>query len=516
MAADHIQPEGRHVDVGAPRAMPKPLSRCQLLCYGLGGVGWASASNMVGILLVFFYIPPSNVGGDACFTTNTTSSGLNSNSSSGPESLFPIYVPQASFATVLNTIVLLAAAGRLWDAVTDPCVASYSDRRRWQWGRRIPMLALGGVPAALFSALLFFPIVPANSIWNVAWLAVVQVCFYTALTVYCTPFFALVPEFGHTEAQRLDLSVACSASFAIGGVLATLTSSIGAASGFETAEAGLQFGVVAVSVCNAILMYAPVVAIRERDHAAAPADSAALLTGLRACAANPAFRCYVAADLAFFYASAIIQTALPFYLNVLFCAPDLLTPVVAALVLMSLLWYYPVARLARRFGKKRLILAAMAALASIFIAVAFAGQPVGYIPATAQLFGGVALISVPMSALGMLPNACLADIVVHDQLRSGQSNEGLFFAGRTFLQKIGTTLGIMTFASLTNAGNSPGVPFVTDLGVRLSGPACGGFFLVAMIVFSGYDEGRLRSETEAMLADKERTGGGAQRVLASG
>ena len=75
------------------------------------------------------------------------------------------------------------------------------------------------------------------------------------------------------------------------------------------------------------------------------------------------------------------------------------------------------------------------------------------------------------SDFGIPPNACLADIVVHDALRSGKSNEGMFFAARTFLQKIGTTLGIMTFASLTNFGNSPAVPFESDLGVRLSGPA---------------------------------------------
>ena len=62
------------------------------------------------------------------------------------------------------------------------------------------------------------------------------------------------------------------------------------------------------------------------------------------------------ADLAFFYASAMIQTALPFYLTVLLCQPDVLTYVVAALVFSSFLWYYPVALLARRFGKKRLIL----------------------------------------------------------------------------------------------------------------------------------------------------------------
>ena len=46
--------------------------------------------------------------------------------------------------------------------------------------------------------------------------------------------------------------MACSMSFALGSVLAATVSSIGA--GFESNVAGLQFGVIVVSVVNALLM----------------------------------------------------------------------------------------------------------------------------------------------------------------------------------------------------------------------------------------------------------------------
>lgn len=55
---------------------------------------------------------------------------------------------------------------------------------------------------------------------------------------------------------------------------------------------------------------------------------------------------------------------------------------------------------------------------------------------------------------------------------------------------MGITLGIMTFASLTNAGNSPG----DDLGVRLSGPACVVVLLIACLAFSFYDERTIMRE----------------------
>ena len=157
---------------------PPPLSRLELFAYGIGGLGWASSYMMVGILLVYFYIPPTTVGsGTGCVGLKddeplNISSSISINATL--ETIFPIYVPQVTFAHVLNTIVILSAVGRLWDAVTDPCVANFSDRLRWKRGRRIPMMAMGGLPTALFAALLFFPIVPYESGWNVMWLAIVQ------------------------------------------------------------------------------------------------------------------------------------------------------------------------------------------------------------------------------------------------------------------------------------------------------------------------------------------------------
>ena len=92
----------------------------------------------------------------------------------------------------------------------------------------------------------------------------------------------------------------------------------------------------------------------------------------------------------------------------------------------------------------------MLVLAIVFIAVSFLGQPLLPVPPMVQLFGGLAVISSAFIRLGHAAKRMPRRRVVHDALRTGQSNEGMFFAARTFLQKIGMTLGIMTFASLTN------------------------------------------------------------------
>ena len=153
----------------------------------------------------------------------------------------------------------------------------------------------------------------------------------------------------------------------------------------------------------------------------------------------------------------------------------------------------------------------MLVMALLFSLLFFAGERLAWLlPSWAQVMLVPLLGAGPICVLGMLPNAILADITVHDSLVSGMSNEGMYFAARTFLQKIGVTMGIFLFASLTNFGNSPG----DDLGVRLSGPACVIVLACAALAFSFYKEEELTQEIASAQA-KLLASGAKARVRAS-
>ena len=79
--------------------------------YALGQFGWSTLVNLVGLQLVYFYIPPADSG-------------------------IPIFISQATFLVVLNAIVLIAASGRIFDAITDPLIASLSDRSTNKRGKK--------------------------------------------------------------------------------------------------------------------------------------------------------------------------------------------------------------------------------------------------------------------------------------------------------------------------------------------------------------------------------------------
>jgi GPH family glycoside/pentoside/hexuronide:cation symporter len=91
-----------------------------------------------------------------------------------------------------------------------------------------------------------------------------------------------------------------------------------------------------------------------------------------------------------------------------------------------------------------------------------------------------------LAALGILPNAILADIAHEDAHKTGENREGMFFAVKYLFVKMGQTLGIALFAFLTVYGKDPG----HDFGLRLSGVCGFALCITAFIFFSRFKEKR--------------------------
>jgi GPH family glycoside/pentoside/hexuronide:cation symporter len=102
----------------------------------------------------------------------------------------------------------------------------------------------------------------------------------------------------------------------------------------------------------------------------------------------------------------------------------------------------------------------------------------------AQIYTLVICAAFPLAALGILPNAILAEIADADAAKTGENREGMFFAVKYLFVKFGQTLGIALFAFLTVYGKDPG----HDYGLRLNG-ICGFVLcLLALIFFSRFRE----------------------------
>lgn len=455
------------------------LSFGRQMAYAIGQLGWSTLVNIIGLMLVYFYVPPDDAG-------------------------IPFLITQVVFLGILNAVSLIAASGRLVDAITDPLIASFSDRSTHKRGRRIPFMLAGAFPAALFCFLMFVP--PAGEIsgWNILWLVIVQALFYTFLTAYVTPYFALLPEMGHTSNQRLNLSTWISITYALGIIVAAQTPLLAdvfqSALGLSSRMTAFQAAIGALAVFAFLLMLVPTIFLDERRYCQSKPSSVPFFAALRQTFRNPHFIYYVIADFAYFMGLAIINTGLLFYITVLLSLPEALVGSLLAIMVLSSFVFYPLVNLlARKVGKKILVVISFLAMSFVFLGIYFFGKfPLS---PEAQAYMLILFYSVPLAFLSVLPNAILADIAGHDALKTGEAKEGMYFAARTLMQKFGQTLGIFLFAALLTLGKDPG----NDLGIRLSGIV--GFVLCfsAGVIFTRYQENRLLAEMRE-LADSGQAG----------
>ncbi len=444
----------------------EPLPRSVILALAAGYLGMSVLMNLLNTLLVFFYLPPDTAG-------------------------LPTLVTDATVLGILNVVALIAAAGRLTDSITDPLIAAWSDRSTHRRGRRIPFMAAGMVPATVATILMFVPPVGNESGWNIVWLLGIQVLLYVSLTAYVTPAFALVADLGANPEERLTLSTWTSMAWAIGLVIAAMTFFIAPAldGPLETFRAW-QVSVVVVCVIALGFMLIPVVKIDEPRWAHNEPSTMPLRASIRTVLRNPFFRFYAAADFAYFGGLAIIQTGVLFYVTVLLELDEWVSTVLLLLMVVVSAGLFPlVAKWARRQGGgKRLTIFAFLLAAFVFLAITGMGllDQLPFLQAALP----IAVFALPFAILSVMPQWILADIAEHAARTGGEAQAGMFYATRTFLQKLATTLGVVMFALLLQFGRDVG----DDLGVRLTGVGGAILYAVAAALFSRYDEARLKHE----------------------
>jgi glycoside/pentoside/hexuronide:cation symporter, GPH family len=440
--------------------MAFPL-RLQLV-YASGMAGWSILVNLIGVLLPYFYLPPSNAGWE------------------------PL-LPQLLIFGVFSLLAVITSAGRLADAVYDPLIGQWSDRSTHRLGRRIPFMMWSILPAVLSCILVFIPPTATAASSNAWWLGISLVVFFVTSTTYIIPCNALLPELAATPEARVRLSTLQQAGFTLGIVVSASSNNLAAAlqSAFEleSRREALQWAIAALSLLAGIFMLLPVLFINERKYCNAQPAHQPLLKAIRSALRNRSFRIYIFADFAYYMALYIITSGLLYYVTVLTGQPESFGVVLmAAMVGVSLIFYPLINILAKRYGKKKLVLAAFALLAAVCASVYGLGNFPA--PAKVQLFAFAAAAAFPLAALGILPPAILADIARADADATGENREGLYFAVKYFVVKLGQTLGIAVFATLAVIGKDPG----NDLGLRLTGIAGAALCTVALLVFLRFRE----------------------------
>jgi GPH family glycoside/pentoside/hexuronide:cation symporter len=367
-----------------------------------------------------------------------------------------IYIPKFYTDVVGMDISLLAwviMGVRIFDAVSDPLIGLASDQTNTRFGRRRPYMFLGALALAAVIWQLFTP--PETDAIGAAWWFSIFMftlsVFWTAVQV---PYESLGPEITFDYHQRTELFAWRDGFLILGTLFAAATPAI--------LDQALDLGPGAADQRRKFLWFATIYApllvalvwwcvwkIREKPRAAKESWPG-LANSLRIVIRNrpflillagytiSAFGANLPATLILYYVQYVLGSeSADMFLLIYFCSGILMLPA----------WVH----LAKKTGKKKAWLIAMALNTGAFVGVFFLGR------GDLWAYGILTLVSgLGFGATVALPSAMQADVIDYDEYLSGGRREGQYIGIWSIARKLASALGIgLALALVGAAGYEP-------------------------------------------------------------
>jgi len=449
------------------------LTKKEMRIFAVGQLGWSILGGLINAWLVTFYLP----------TEQDIAKGAH------------FYLPTGLIIFGILTILgLIAFICRIFDAVTDPWIASLSDRSTNPKGRRIPFMKRAAVPFALITVLVFFAPVDGVSGVNIAWVLCTLILFYLFMTMYCTPYNALISEFGKTQEDRMYISTAISLTFFFGTLIAYLPFVFaGVLQGMAVSFAwSYRACFIVLAIVALVCMLIPVFKLNEKEFVdAVPSDSNAIKS-LGKTFQNKEFVKFAASDIAYWIGLTLFQTGLPFFVKVsMELDASWAMYLLGGMTVLSACFYPIVSKLVAKFGKKKLVITGFLGLALAYVVTAL----IGVIPGFKGIVPGILIVVIsafPMALLGIIPQAIVADVAEEDAIVTGEKREGMFFAARTFAMKMGQSVAMLVFTSLAVLGTTQDLKSndltASPVGLRIVAIVAICFCVLGAVILAAYDE----------------------------
>ncbi len=449
------------------------LTKKEMRIFAVGQLGWSILGGLINAWLVTFYLP----------TEQDVAKGAH------------FYLPTGLIIFGILTILgLIAFICRIFDAVTDPWIASLSDRSTNPKGRRIPFMKRAAVPFAVIAVLVFFAPVNGVSGVNIAWVLCTLILFYLFMTMYCTPYNALISEFGKTQEDRMYISTAISLTFFFGTLIAYLPFVFaGVLQGMAMSFAwSYRACFIVLAIVALVCMLIPVFKLNEKEFVdAVPSDSNAIKS-LGKTFQNKEFVKFAASDIAYWIGLTLFQTGLPFFVKVsMELDASWAMYLLGGMTVLSACFYPIVSKLVSKFGKKKLVITGFLGLALAYVVTAL----IGILPGFKGIVPGILIVAIsafPMALLGIIPQAIVADVAEQDAIVTGEKREGMFFAARTFAMKMGQSVAMLVFTSLAVLGTTQDLKSndltASPIGLRIVAIVAICFCVLGAVILAAYDE----------------------------
>ncbi len=354
----------------------------------------------------------------------------------------PLFLVQFYFLNFATDVLLLAplsvgllfAAGRVWDAISDPIVGTLSDRTRTRLGRRRPWM-LAGIPLLMLSFVMIWSPPELEPSGMYAWTTVSLFFFYTAFTMYSVPHSALGAELTTDYFERNRIFGANSAAFTFGMLL----SFGGMQYVMNAVDSRLAASYVAFGVAAALpfILLVPPVRLRERvEYQGRGASSS--WGAMRDVLANPHARLLLAVQFCQLAGSGVLGLMAPYLMRYVVKRPDLVGVMPGIFVVFTIISIPIWLRITRHVGKKSAWIAGLLGSGVSFGGILLVSEGdlvlLGVLLGCAGFFAGCGM---------MVGNSILADVIDWDELQTGERKEGAYSAAWGFAIKSATAIIIV-------------------------------------------------------------------------
>ena len=456
--------------------MSNALPKRKMYRYCLADIAKGLFTGMISNYLLYFFQP-------------TAKSGL------------PVLLPENKLLGFITIMALITALGKVVDAVTDPIVASLSDRCKHKAGRRMPFLRYAAIPYALSVLLIFYAPFAQGSVANALWVGFFLITYYTSYTFFFIPRNALVPEIIPDAKVRVGY-YGISTVFFMGSssfmYAATLFVDMLKNAGLTPLWAWRTvFTVFAAIGITCLLLSA--YAFEEKDYVqknTKPKES--MLKSFGIVLRNKNFVIFSLGDLFSGISMAFFQTAMLYYITMLLNVPESQSFLVMLAAIAVAICLFPlIIKLSRKYNKKMPLIIASVVFTAVFGLIYFGDKIAALAPGN-ELFIGLGMgviVAFPFAAINILPQSVVSDIIQCDSLVSGVNREGIFSAVKTFIEKVASAVAMMGVSSILAIGALTGES-VGLQGVKLTGVFAGIFSLLSLIVFIFYNDKKVTKTIE--------------------
>ncbi len=395
----------------------------------------------------------------------------------------------------------LFAAGRIWDAVTDPMVGWASDRTRSRMGRRRPWMLSAALPLAIGFTWLWIPPEGAAPGILAAWLGVGLFVFYSAQTAFAIPHLSLGAELTTNHHERTRISAA-----RVGADIFGMLAGVGGLYALETAtDPHATATLVAGGMGCATLLIILYSSLRIREPVENLGRGASHpMKALIDVARNPHALRITAALFLGELGLGSLMVAIPYASEHLMGPPrssaSTLLGFVGPFALSIPVWVY----LARRLGK-----ASSWRLAQVVCMLAFLGMwflndnLLWLIPLL------TAAIGFGQAGMRTLPNSIKADVIDWDEARTGERKEGTYFAAWNLVDKLAGAVSVLIVGFLIQDAEGG----VDVQGVRtVVSVLPAGLLALSTVILAGF---RLDESEHARVRDQIASGRTVAQAAAS-